>query len=163
MKLLITGSRSYPSGGLIQTMLIGALMMLAEMDEPLEVIHGAAPDGVDWFVQQIMDDLMYGSRVGMGFADLLDVDAVPADWDGPCDLSSGMCQPGHRKPSRFGSSRDYCPTAGHRRNQVMVNKGPERWWAFTDRPLQLSKGTFDCVQRCKAVGIQGNHMELWTP
>jgi hypothetical protein len=157
MKLLITGSRSYPSGGLIKTMLYGAVFMMNELGEPLEVIHGAAPDGVDWYVHEMLETLRQHRMPRVSET------PVPADWDGPCDFESGMCQQGHRRPSRFGSSLDFCPTAGHRRNQVMVDMHPERWWAFTDRPLQLSKGTADCVARCKKAGIQGNHMELWTP
>lgn len=81
----------------------------------------------------------------------------PADWEGPCGRE---CRPGHRRRRRTGE--DYCPMAGHRRNQQMVDEGPVLFVAAAMRctaakcagkPVHDSHGATDCVRRAKAAGI----------
>ena len=58
-----------------------------------------------------------------------------ADWEncGP------ECPPVHQKVNRRGSQ--YCPTAGHRRNQEMLDSGAQGVAAFINKPLEKSTGT----------------------
>ncbi len=69
----------------------------------------------------------------------------PADWDGPCGPE---CRPGHRRRNR--RSTEYCPLAGHRRNQQMVDEHPVLFVGFSYR---RSSGTADCLRRARAAGI----------
>lgn len=69
----------------------------------------------------------------------------PADWEGPC---APDCKPGHRRRNRRGT--EYCPLAGHRRNQGMVDERPE---LFVAAQVNGSTGTADCVRRAEAAGI----------
>lgn len=73
-----------------------------------------------------------------------------ADWRGPCDPA--FCLPGHRRTRYDGS--DFCPAAGPRRNQHMLDKwNPELVVAFLSKRLYESKGTADMVQRATKAGI----------
>lgn len=81
----------------------------------------------------------------------------PADWDGPCGPS---CQPGHRRRNRRGI--EFCPLAGHRRNQQMVDENPVLFVAGVMRctaPKCARKaphdthGATDCIRRAEAAGI----------
>lgn len=45
---------------------------------------------------------------------------------------------------------EYGKAAGYIRNQDMVNAGADLCYAF---PLELSKGTWDCVKRARKAGI----------
>jgi hypothetical protein len=81
----------------------------------------------------------------------------PADWDGPCGPS---CKSGHRRRNRRGS--EFCPLAGHRRNQQMVDEKPVLFVAATMRctaPKCAGKaphdshGATDCMRRAVAAGI----------
>lgn len=69
----------------------------------------------------------------------------PADWEGPCGPE---CQLGHRRRNWRGT--EYCPLAGHRRNQQMVDEQPV---LFVAAQCQGSTGTADCMRRAKAAGI----------
>lgn len=71
-------------------------------------------------------------------------DPHPADWTGPC---APNCPPGHRRPRR---GTDYCPLAGHRRNQHMVDLSPDLCVAFHHAN---SRGTADAIRRVTAAGI----------
>lgn len=78
--------------------------------------------------------------------DLVEEVAYPADWVS----CSRICpdEP-HRKTRDDGT--EYCPLAGHARNQDMVDDGAHLWIAF---PTPSSRGTWDCVKRAKAAGIK---------
>ncbi|MCX5000942.1 SLOG family protein [Streptomyces longwoodensis] len=80
----------------------------------------------------------------------------PADWEGPCGTE---CRPGHRRPRR---GTTFCPQAGHRRNQSMVDEHPLLFVAAPTpctRPACRTKqphdshGTADCIRRAEAAGI----------
>jgi hypothetical protein len=75
-------------------------------------------------------------------------DPHPARWNAPCDPL--YCRPHHRKRDRLG--RLYCPAAGARRNQHMVDLDP--------RPAEgiafirnNSPGASHCVRAMRAAGI----------
>jgi hypothetical protein len=74
-------------------------------------------------------------------------DPYPADWDGPCD--PGFCAPDHRKKRRDGTT--YCPAAGPRRNQEMVDTGLDLLIVFPG-----NKGTQDMMRRAHAA-----HVPIW--
>lgn len=81
----------------------------------------------------------------------------PADWEAPCGAE---CRPGHRRRNRRGI--EFCPQAGHRRNQQMVDERPVLFVAATMRctaakcaskPAHDSHGATDCIRRAMTAGI----------
>jgi len=126
-------------------------------DTLMEVWHDALQDGHSGI------ELMQGCAEG---ADTIGRDWAlhhgvlvrdrPADWEGPCGSD---CKPGHRRPRR---GTTFCPQAGHRRNQVMVDERPLLFLAAATvcalprcrgaRPHD-SHGTADCIRRAEAAGI----------
>lgn len=133
-RVLVTGSRAWRDTAVVE----GAL--LQAWDEALQagfdgivVVHGGCPSGADRLAWE------WASRVDVP------VDVTMADWSGPCAVE---CRPGHRRVRRGGG--EYCPLAGHRRNQVMVDRGAVVCLAF---PLGVSRGTRDCMARAEAAGI----------
>jgi hypothetical protein len=129
----LTGSRTWPDLRLLE-------------DTLLDVWHDALQDGFEGI------ELMHGCAEG---ADAIgDAWAIrhgvprrrrPADWNGPC---ADACPPGHRRRNRRGI--EYCPLAGHRRNQQMVDEGPLLLVAAHHNG---STGTADCIRRAEAAGI----------
>jgi hypothetical protein len=80
-----------------------------------------------------------------------------ADWEGPCGPN---CQPGHRRRNRHGI--EFCPQAGHRRNQQMVDERPVLFVAGVMRCTAAkcarrgphnSHGATDSIRRAEAAGI----------
>lgn len=124
MKVLFTGSRDWD-------LLIAPSRLLHHVTggdiQDLTVIHGACGSGLD-----LMADVLC-RRLGVT------PQLFPADWNGPCREA---CPPGHRRMRQGG--REYCPMAGHYRNQVMVDQKPDAVLAFN---LDGSRGTADCVAR----------------
>lgn len=43
---------------------------------------------------------------------------------------------------------------------TMVDSRPDYFVAMTDRPIEKSKGTFDCFKRARAAHISGEKIEL---
>jgi hypothetical protein len=73
----------------------------------------------------------------------------PAKWSECAD----DCPHGHLRPNWSGGP--YCPTAGHRRNQQMIDEGkPDRAIGFIDKPLAESRGSADMHRRLMAAGIE---------
>ena len=107
----------------------------------LEVMEGTA-SGADQMVGNWAK-----ARLEDGIAHL----PIPADWEGPC---APDCQPGHRKTRR--DDVEYCPLAGHRRNQNMVDRQPLIALAFQ---VGSSTGTADCIRRAEKAGIP---VRRWT-
>lgn len=133
-RVLVTGSRAWVDQAVV------ARALLEAWDEALQagfvgivVVHGGCPSGAD--------------RMAWEWAARLDVpvEVELADWSGPC---GARCRLGHRRRRRDGS--EYCPLAGHRRNQVVVDRGAAVCLAF---PLGKSRGTRDCMARAGAAGI----------
>lgn len=77
---------------------------------------------------------------------------MAADWEAPCPPE---CKPGHRRTRRNGTT--YCPTAGHRRNQHMVDQQPLLAIAAQ---VGNSTGTADCLRRLKTAGIPVRRIEV---
>jgi hypothetical protein len=135
-RVLVTGSRSWADAQLLEVALLSA------WDEALQagfdgivVVEGEAEAGADPMARQWAE------------ARGITVDRVPADWPGPCGSD---CRPGHRRLRRGGG--EYCPTAGHRRNQVMVDRGASVALAFLVPELPC-RGTRDCMRRAQLAGI----------
>lgn len=128
-RLLVTGSRAFTDVALMRAALTYAGRLLGRNTI---LVHGAAR-GADQIAA------LAWSQWG------LPTEAHAADWDA-CALD---CPDGHRKPRTDGTS--WCPTAGHRRNQVMVAAGADLCLAF---PVGTSSGTGDCLRRAAAAGIE---------
>lgn len=110
---------------------------------PVRVVEGEA-DGVDR-----LSKLVAAQRYWP-------VDPVPADWE----TCGEGCPPGssHRRTRRDGS--DYCPVAGPRRNQLMLDKYPNAFVVAMPGydPLSSvawraqSKGSWRMVEQAAAMG-----------
>lgn len=132
-RILLTGSRSWPDVPLLEATLLDVWHDATQLGyDGILLTHGACPDGAD--------------AQGDAWAERNGVPRDPhrADWEGPCGPG---CQPGHRKPRR---GSDYCPRAGHRRNQNMVDLRPLLVVAAHHRG---SRGTADCLRRAARAGI----------
>jgi hypothetical protein len=75
---------------------------------------------------------------------------VDADW-GLCDPENDVaCRRPHRKKRRDGT--EFCPTAGLRRNTVMVEeKAPELVVEFN---RNKSRGATDCATKARDAGLR---------
>ncbi|WP_399559412.1 SLOG family protein [Streptomyces chartreusis] len=129
----LTGSRLWPAPQLLEDTLLGTWHDALQIGYTgIELMHGTA-EGADTIGGQWAD------RNGIL------VRERPADWNGPCGAE---CQPGHRRRNRRGT--EYCPLAGHRRNQQMVDEHPV---LFVAASYRNSSGTADCARRAKDAGI----------
>jgi hypothetical protein len=129
----LTGSRRWPDPRLLEDTLLDVWHDALQIGYiGIELMHGCA-DGAD--------------TIGDRWArrNSIPVRERPADWTGPCGTE---CQPGHRRRNRRGL--EYCPLAGHRRNQHMVDERPVLFVAASHRN---SSGTADCARRARTAGI----------
>lgn len=109
------------------------------------LIHGDAP-GVDTIAAELAES--WGWQVK----------AMPADWP-TCDLTvpqelGGCPDWPHRKRRRDGST--YCPYAGRRRNQTMVDLVPRADHVLVfpaAGPVARSRGTWDLYRRAVRAGL----------
>lgn len=141
MRVLVTGSRDWDH----EPSVFGALRYLALLGHPddhLDVRHGKAHRGADnvaarWVAIQ--------ARNGWPVAQ----DPYPADWGGPCVFEGTIvCQQGHRQTK---NGREWCPLAGHRRNQQMIDVGGvDLVVGFLKHG---SSGTRDCLKRAERAGL----------
>lgn len=130
----LTGSRKWVDVSLLDDTLFLVWHEALEVGyDGIELIHGHARDGAD-----AMGD-------AWAIANGVSRRRLPADWEGPCGPE---CQPGHRKPKRNG--RTYCPLAGHRRNQQIVDERP---LLLVAAQVNSSTGTADCIRRAEAAGV----------
>lgn len=145
MRVIVFGSREYPNRDAIRAWLFARLDEChARSETDLTVVQGCA-DGADKHAWDWAEEYRRRGTVN------IHSDPHPADWDGPCDPASGMCQPGHRRKRRDGTT--WCPTAGFRRNGVMADAGADRAGGFLDRPLPESRGTNQMHGRCMGARI----------
>jgi len=129
----LTGSRKWPDIPLLEATLLNVWHdALQDGYNGIELMHGCA-EGAD----------TYGDRWARRNSIL--VRERPADWPGPC---APDCQPGHRRRNRRG--HQYCPLAGHRRNQQMVDERPV---LFVAAHHANSSGTADCIRRARSAAI----------
>lgn len=106
-------------------------------DWNLTVIHGACPSGADWHAARWCADV-----AKMGVIQ----ETYPADWR---------------------SSAGFDPSAGFKRNELMVSMGADRLLAFIDpcdklgcpeRGKHGSHGAMHCLRRAERAGI---HVQRW--
>lgn len=135
-RVLITGSRSWPDPRLLEDTLLDIWHDATQNGHAgILVVHGGAA-GADTLAHRwAKNHEPHG----------VTPEKHAADWEGPC---APDCQPGHRKRRRDGTT--YCPTAGHRRNQHMVDLGADLCLAFHHNG---STGTADAIRRAQAAGI----------
>lgn len=133
-RILVTGSRSWSDSEHLANALLDTWHDATQNGfDSIAIVHGAA-DGAD-----TLADLW---ARGNG----LDFERHKATWE-DCGPDCPP-EPGHRKTNRRGT--EYCPTAGHRRNQKMVDAGADLVVAF---PLGRSTGTRDCMRRAEKAGL----------
>lgn len=137
MRLLVTGSRDWTHHDSIDQVLAYYTRQAHSKHGRLIVVHGKAARGAD--------DLAAGwaklrSRNGWPVGQ----EAHPAHWNAPCPR---QCPPGHRQ---FKDGREWCPRAGHRRNQEMVDLGALVCVGFWRNG---SSGTRDCLERAERAHI----------
>jgi YspA, cpYpsA-related SLOG family len=139
-RILVTGSRSWPSSQLLADALMDAWHDATQLGhQDVVIVHGGA-DGADTLARLWAE--------GHG----LEHQQHDADWAGPC---ADTCPPGHRRKRARGG--DYCPLAGHRRNQHMVDLGADLCLAFHHNS---STGTADAMRRAAAAGIPVRRIAL---
>jgi len=141
----LTGSRIWPDPLLLEYTLEDVWHdALADGYTGIELMHGWA-EGADTIGHE------WAFRTGFLIREF------PADWNGPCGPE---CKPGHRRRNK--RREDYCPQAGHRRNQQMVDERPVLFVAAVmpctlpkcaHIPPHNSHGTADCIRRAEAAGI----------
>lgn len=124
LRLLITGSRSWPSENIVWESIAFAIAERIGDGGTVTIVHGACPTGADAFAH---------SWFGLPLDDPA-ITAVeephPADW------------------GRYGKA------AGPFRNRGMVDAGADLVLAFPlPGPRNLSRGTWDCVGAAEAHGI----------
>jgi hypothetical protein len=176
VRVLVTGSRTFNDCILIEEVLGGIYAVhavgwqVADL-EPLYLAHGGAR-GADSLANMWATSSPLHGPVFLGAipedVDLWSLQAAPvvlgrypADWVGPCDPS--FCQPGHRR-FRRGHSESYCPAAGVRRNQHMLDAfKPDRVEGFLDKPERESHGTHDMLTRARSAGVYNvaHHASGW--
>jgi hypothetical protein len=135
--LVVTASRDWDQPVLMWTALGECLEWARSLGKTLIVRHGGAPGG---------DQLAsLFAQITPGCVN----DPYPADWEGPCQNRDGRCPPGHRRRNKRG--REYCPMAGHYRNEDMVAAGLDRGLAcIKDR----SRGAAGCAELMKDAGVK---------
>ncbi|MFF7527279.1 SLOG family protein [Streptomyces pseudovenezuelae] len=143
--IALTGPRAWTNIPLLEDTLLGVWHDALEIGyDGIELMQGCA-EGADTIGDR------WARRNGIL------VRERPADWDGPCGPA---CQPGHRRRNRRGT--EFCPQAGHRRNQQMVDEQPLLFVAGVMRctaPKCAGKaphnthGAADCIRRAEAAGI----------
>lgn len=127
MRVLVTGSRGLPASaiGVVRSALIE---VTTDHEGPYVLVHGGAR-GADQMAAHIAHELGWT------------VEEHPADWSAPC---RDTCRHNGRQTNQRG--REYCPSAGARRNQAMVDLGADVCVAFYVRN-ELTKGTSDAIRR----------------
>lgn len=161
MQVIVTGSRSFENQGLIRVVLDG-LFLKVDNDwtatdgfNEFVIIEGGARGADSLASSWARSHSCYDE--GEPFAPpptqwesvVVRNKSYPADWTGPCDVESRLCQPGHRRVNRW--QRDYCPTAGLRRNLAMLKAHPNALVVgFLDKPEMESTGTHHMLSHARA-------------
>jgi hypothetical protein len=142
----LTGSRAWRDPQLLEETLLDVWHDAAQLGYTgIELMHGGA-DGADTIGHE------WAWRTGFLIREF------PADWESFCGPA---CQP-HRRRNRKGI--EYCPLAGLRRNQQMVDEHPVLFVAALmrgaavgpkcrDQTPHYSHGADDCAGRAERAGI----------
>ncbi|MFE9461628.1 SLOG family protein [Streptomyces californicus] len=136
IRILVTGSRSWEDVQGLDDALRDTWNDATQVfspEHPVVIVHGDCYKGADFFARH------------WAVANGIRQERYPADWTGPC---APECPDSHR-PIR-GNGQSYCPTAGPRRNEAMVQLGADILVAFQ---RGNSSGTADCIRRATAAGI----------
>lgn len=132
-RLLVTGSRDWGDYRIIRNVICRAVIYLGDIPS-ITLVHGdcRGDDSADELAERFWRNL--SGRV----------DPIPANWPecGP------DCNPAHRK--RRWTGEEYCPTAGLRRNSVMVARGAHLCLSFI---RNNSPGATDCTRKAEAAEI----------
>lgn len=131
MRILVTGSRHFADLDVVRAALLDAA---AGVEGPHTLVQGGAR-GADTLAATVAQEF--------GWA----VETHPADWPAPCVKS---CIHGSRPARPDGGT--YCPAAGYRRNQQMVEAGADVVVAFYKRGLP-NRGTSHAVRLAKKAGL----------
>lgn len=124
MRILITGSRKWRDRHSVEAAIRDAVIRSGAPMDQVVIVHGGA-EGADACADV--------SATAMG----LWVEEHLANWR-------------HCVPQCAHDPVEYCPQAGPRRNQRMVDAGADVCLAF---PLADSRGTYDCIRRAHDAGI----------
>jgi hypothetical protein len=148
MGVLFTGSRYAKATFAPHKRIIwNALRQIDEMPHPdgITLVEGEA-DGADTIAK--------GYAIHLGW----EISAHPADWNGPC---VDACPAEHRRHYKAPAAKrgiTYCPLAGHRRNQLMVDLVAATYMPgalCVATPMgDFSAGTQDCMRRARSAGIE---------
>ncbi|WP_237721111.1 SLOG family protein [Mycolicibacterium phlei] len=136
--MLITGSRKWRDRPAVYNALDEQLL---RSPQGMVVINGCCPEGAD-----ALAHVWYLDRRDQGYP--VHEESYPADWYRDCDENC------YHAPRTKGG-RNYCPVAGHLRNQQMVDSGADICLAFPigTKASKRSRGTWDCMTRAKRAGI----------
>lgn len=138
MRAIVAGSRKWTD----EAKLCSVLDSYYVSSDNFTLIHGAGP-GTDTLADS------WAKIINAGFPNkLIEIEPYSAKWADPCDPN--FCYPNHRRQRFDGAT--YCPAAGPRRNQIMVDSGADIFLAFIVNGA-LNKGTQDCINRAEAAKI----------
>lgn len=141
-RILVTGSRSGPAREFVWATLDEFAAEVGYMG--LIVVDGECPTGTDLHAKE-----WCRARRRLGVIH----EPHPANWDS-CgwDCPSGPHRRWKRPDDRHhpGILRDYCPTAGPRRNALLARLGADRCLGF---PVGHSYGTRNCMRLARQAGI----------
>lgn len=144
--VLVTGSRDLVDRALVRRVLVAVQGELGVPFGEITVVHGAqGTRDRQGRVVKGLDLIAEEQALGLGMV----TDPHPADWD----RCGARCRPAHRVPKRHGPGT-YCPTAGYRRNQEMVDLHGPGYYCCLGFPLGKSNGTRDCMRRAGLAGIR---------
>jgi hypothetical protein len=152
VRIIVAGSRGWTDRATFGWALDQALHLAIRCGERLTVVHGAAEDGADALAHEWVQ-----RRQAAGAP--VEEDPYPAHWD--------QCTPECRHPvkRRKRTGDVYCPLAGFRRNQEMIDDGAAYCLAFVERcpcpdtrrngpsGMHGTHGTVDCMDRAKAADV----------
>lgn len=140
MRLLVTGSREWEHPDSIDEVLAYYTRQAFDLGDPLVVVHGKCVKGADSLAASWV---RIRSRNGWPVTQ----EPHPAHWNGPC---APTCKPGpdHRQVK---DGREWCPMAGNRRNQEMVDLGAAVCVGFWRNG---SSGTRNCLRAAERAGIR---------
>lgn len=141
LRVIVSGSRYATKEQHIEV--IGSVLLAVCRRDLGVLAHGDA-DGVDRIAASLATT--WGWRVK----------AVPARWF-DCDLTvpeelGGCPDWPHRKRGKGG--RDYCPRAGWRRNQKLVDLQPRADYVVAFPDQRKNSGTWDFVRRALRAGYE---------
>jgi hypothetical protein len=157
MIIVVTGSR-FATEGEHGPVIRQTLLWIAKAAAPgLPWLWEGSADGVDVLCRGIGRGLGWKIRSFAANWPQCDPDWVdPTDRAEPCPKWPGIQKIGHRRRRRNGN--EYCPIAGFRRNQLMIDCARQedlhrKICVAFPIPVFGSRGTEDCLTRAWKAGI----------